>query len=162
MWPFECREISTFHEVWTLVIPFLEWNSKIGLRQAADQVPYCQYQPSVLSSTRKWRRRYTWKCAFMGNCRKFKWSVILTFSFHMWINMWVAGKTVWSLVNTCHTWATQRWASHDEGAIQVYGYSTDGVCKTCVDQWYLKGMSDLWCIKRQNVKLQRFTWNAFN
>jgi len=23
----------------------------------------------------------------------------------MWINVWVAGKTVWSLVNTCHTWA---------------------------------------------------------
>jgi len=23
----------------------------------------------------------------------------------LWINMWVAGKTVWSLVNTCHTWA---------------------------------------------------------
>jgi len=21
--------------------------------------------------------------------------------FHMWINVWVAGKTVWSLVNTC-------------------------------------------------------------
>jgi len=26
-------------------------------------------------------------------------------SFHLWINVWVAGKTVWSLVNTCHTWA---------------------------------------------------------
>ena len=24
-------------------------------------------------------------------------------SFHVWINMWVAGKTVGSLVNTCHT-----------------------------------------------------------
>jgi len=24
MWPFECREISTFREVWTVVIPFLE------------------------------------------------------------------------------------------------------------------------------------------
>jgi len=23
----------------------------------------------------------------------------------LWINVWVAGKTVWSLVNTCHTWA---------------------------------------------------------
>ena len=78
MWPFECREISTFREVWTLVIPFLEGNSKIGLREAVDQVLYCQYQPSVLSSTRKWRRRYTWKCTFMGNCRKFKWSVTLT------------------------------------------------------------------------------------
>ena len=32
MWPFECREISTFREVWTLVIPFPEGNSKIGLR----------------------------------------------------------------------------------------------------------------------------------
>ena len=26
-------------------------------------------------------------------------------SFHLWISVWVAGKTVWSLVNTCHTWA---------------------------------------------------------
>ena len=25
--------------------------------------------------------------------------------FHLWMNVWVAGKTVWSLVNTCHTWA---------------------------------------------------------
>jgi len=24
-------------------------------------------------------------------------------SFHLWINVWVAGKTVLSLVNTCHT-----------------------------------------------------------
>ena len=78
MWPFECREISTFREVWTLVIPFLEGKSKIGLREAVDQVPYCQYKPSVLSSTRKCRRRYTWKCTFMGNCQKFKWSVTLT------------------------------------------------------------------------------------
>jgi len=78
MWPFECREISTFREVCTLVIPFLEGNSKIGLREAVDQVPYCQYQPSVLSSTRKWRTRYTWKCTFMGNCRKFKCSMTLT------------------------------------------------------------------------------------
>ena len=78
MWSFECREISTFSEVWTLVIPFLEGNSKIGLREAVDQVPYCQYQPSVLSSTRKWQRRYTWKCTFMTNCLKFKWSVTFT------------------------------------------------------------------------------------
>jgi len=25
-------------------------------------------------------------------------------SFHLWINVRVAGKTEWSLVNTCHTW----------------------------------------------------------
>jgi len=30
IWPFECREISTFREVWTVVIAFLEGNSKIG------------------------------------------------------------------------------------------------------------------------------------
>ena len=77
MWPFECREISTFREVWTLVIHFLEGNSKIGDREAVDQVPYCQYQLSVLSSTQKWRGRYTWS-TFIGNCRKFKWSVTLT------------------------------------------------------------------------------------
>jgi len=26
-------------------------------------------------------------------------------SFHLWINIWMAHNTVWSLVNTCHTWA---------------------------------------------------------
>jgi len=26
-------------------------------------------------------------------------------SFHLWINVWAAGKTVSSLINTCHTWA---------------------------------------------------------
>jgi len=34
IWPFEFREISTLDEVWTLVIAFLQGNSKIGLRQA--------------------------------------------------------------------------------------------------------------------------------
>jgi len=57
IWPFEFREIWTFGEVWTLVIAFLEGNSKIRLWQAVDQVPYYHYQPSVLSCTRKWRRR---------------------------------------------------------------------------------------------------------
>ena len=50
-------EIWTFGEIWTLVIAFLEGNSKIGLRQAVVQVPYYGHQPSVLSSTPKWRRR---------------------------------------------------------------------------------------------------------
>jgi len=31
IWPFEFREISTFGKVWTLVIAFLQGNSKIGL-----------------------------------------------------------------------------------------------------------------------------------
>ena len=38
IWPFEFREISTFGEVWTLVIAFVEGNSKIGLWQAVDHV----------------------------------------------------------------------------------------------------------------------------
>jgi len=38
IWPFEFRETSTFGEVWTLVIAFLEGNSKIGLRQAVDHM----------------------------------------------------------------------------------------------------------------------------
>ena len=60
IWPFEFRQISTLDKVWTLVVafqPFLERNSKIGLRQAVVQVPYYGHQPSVLSSTPKWRRR---------------------------------------------------------------------------------------------------------
>ena len=35
-------------------------------------------------------------------------------SFHLWINVRMAGKTVWSLVNTCHTWALWRWVFHDK------------------------------------------------
>jgi len=41
------------------VVAFLEGNSKIRLQQDVDQVPYYHSQPSVLSSTQKWRRRQT-------------------------------------------------------------------------------------------------------
>jgi len=34
-------------------IAFLERNSKIQLREAVDQVPYYDYQPSVVSSAGK-------------------------------------------------------------------------------------------------------------
>ena len=47
IWPFEFRQI----------LIFIDGNSKIGLRQAVVQVPYYGHQPSVLSSTPKWRRR---------------------------------------------------------------------------------------------------------
>ena len=57
IWPFEFRQILILDEVWTLVIAFLDGNSKIGLRQAVVQVPYYGHQPSVLSYTPKWRRR---------------------------------------------------------------------------------------------------------
>ena len=57
IWPFEFRQILILDQVWTLVIAFLYGNSKIGLRQAVVQVPYYGHQPSVLSSTPKWRRR---------------------------------------------------------------------------------------------------------
>jgi len=57
IWPFEFRQISILDDVWTLVIAFLDGNSKIGLRHAIVQVPYYGHQPSVLSSTPKWRRR---------------------------------------------------------------------------------------------------------
>jgi len=50
--------ISTFRDIWTLVIAFLDGNSKIGLQQAVDHVPDYHQQPSVLSSTRMWWRRY--------------------------------------------------------------------------------------------------------
>jgi len=57
IWPFEFRQILILDEVWTLVIAFLDGNSKIRLRKAVVQVPYYGHQPSVLSSTPKWRRR---------------------------------------------------------------------------------------------------------
>jgi len=66
IWPFEFCEISTFSEVWTLVIDFLERNSKIGLQHAIEQVPYYHQQPSVLSSTWKWQRRESWKSAIFA------------------------------------------------------------------------------------------------
>jgi len=55
--PFEFRQISTLDKVWTLVIAFLEGNSKIVLRQAVVQFPYYGHQPSGLSSMPKRRRR---------------------------------------------------------------------------------------------------------
>ena len=55
-WPFEFREILTFGEVWTVVIAFILGKSKIGLWQAVVHVPFYHHQPSVLSSTSKWRR----------------------------------------------------------------------------------------------------------
>jgi len=57
IWPFECRQMSILDEVWTLMVAFLDGNSKIGLRQAVVQLPYYGHQLSVLSSTSKWRRR---------------------------------------------------------------------------------------------------------
>jgi len=56
-----------------------------------------------------------------GNKYQLKWGAALQLgctgrygSFHLWINVWVAGKTVWFLVNTCHTWALKRWAAHNK------------------------------------------------
>ena len=57
IWPFEFHEISTFGEVWTLMMAFLKGNSKIGLRYAVVQVPYYHHQPSLLSSMPKRRGR---------------------------------------------------------------------------------------------------------
>jgi len=31
--------------------------------------------------------------------------------YSLWINVWVAGKAVWSLVSTCHTWALMNYRS---------------------------------------------------
>jgi len=55
-------------------------------------------QPSTLSDT---GNEYMPKCGDtlrMGSKGRYG-------SFHLWINVWVAGKTAWSFVNTCHTWA---------------------------------------------------------
>jgi len=39
-------------------------------------------------------------------------------SFHSWINVWAAGKTMWSLVNTCHS-ECFRGDFWQKGAIQM-------------------------------------------
>ena len=52
-------------------------------------------QPSTLSRT---ENNYRPKCGdalWLGSKVRYG-------SFHLWANVWVAGKTVWSLVNTCH------------------------------------------------------------
>jgi len=53
-------------------------------------------QPSALSGVES---EYRLKCCdaleSKGRCG----------SFHLRINVWVTGKSVWSLVNMCHTWA---------------------------------------------------------
>jgi len=59
IWPFEIREISRYGEFWTPLIATLDGNWKIGLKQAADQVPYYHSQPSLLSPTQKWWKRHT-------------------------------------------------------------------------------------------------------
>jgi len=53
-------------------------------------------QPPILSGT---ENEYQPKCGDslrLGSKGRYG-------SFHLWINVWVAGKTVWSFVNTCHT-----------------------------------------------------------
>jgi len=52
IWPFEFRQILIFDEVWTLVIAFLDGNSKIGLQQAVVQVPYYGHHSSVWAPRR--------------------------------------------------------------------------------------------------------------
>jgi len=53
IWPFEICVISTFREVWSHMIAFLEGNLKTGFQQAVDKIPYYHNQPSVLSSMPK-------------------------------------------------------------------------------------------------------------
>jgi len=62
-------------------------------------------QPPTPSST---ENEYRPKCAVtlqLGSKDRYG-------SFHLWINVWEAGKTVWSLVNTCHTWVLWRRVSN--------------------------------------------------
>jgi len=52
--------------------------------------------PANSASLTQWEREIStvqWWCCVAGEQRQ-------DGSFHMWINVWVAGKTVWSLVNT--------------------------------------------------------------
>ena len=59
IWPLKFREISTFRDVWTLVVAFLEGNSKMGLWKVVDQFAYYHYRTSVSSSMWKWRSTST-------------------------------------------------------------------------------------------------------
>jgi len=82
-WPFEFREISTFGEVWTLVMAFLEGNSKIGLQQAVVQVPYYHHFWAPCQIGRRDRSR---KCNF----HNFGSSVTLTLTLDRVKSHWCA------------------------------------------------------------------------
>jgi len=72
-----------------------ERTSSLYLSKPVTPVPT---QPPTLSGT---GNKYQPKCGHalqLGSKGRYG-------SFHLWINMWVAGKTVWFIVNTCHTWA---------------------------------------------------------
>jgi len=58
-------------------------------------------RPTQLSTLSGTENEYQLKCGYALRL----WNKGRYGSFHLWINMWVAGKTVWSLVNMCHNWA---------------------------------------------------------
>ena len=60
IWLLECPAMSTFREVWTPVIAFLEENLKNWAQKSCRSGPYYHYQPSVLSSMAKCQRKQTW------------------------------------------------------------------------------------------------------
>ena len=73
------------------------WQSVGGYITSVCDQPLRPTQPSTLSGA---ENEYRPKCGdtlHLGSKDRYG-------SFHLWINMWVAGKIVWSLVNTCHTW----------------------------------------------------------
>jgi len=84
IWPFGFCEISTFLWVWTRVIALLEGNSKIGLRQAVDQVPYYYHQPSVLSSMQNGREDRPRKLQFFETSKA------------PWPWPWIGPRSYWS------------------------------------------------------------------
>jgi len=70
----------------------LFWNRNFGnkwCRFFAGQMPF-------LNGTENEYRSNCGDAVWLGSKGRYG-------SFHLWINVWVARKTVWSVVNTCHT-----------------------------------------------------------
>jgi len=76
------------------------WDGWLSLGRQATSVFHQDTQPPTLSEA---ENEYQPKCSNtlqLGVKGRYG-------SFHLWINVWVAGKTVWSLINMCHIWATR-------------------------------------------------------
>jgi len=81
------------------VFPTSQFVIKLRLSQSeVFSLDWLTTQPPTLSGT---GNEYQPKCGdalWLGS--KGRYGLL-----YLWINVWVALKSVWSLVNTCHTWA---------------------------------------------------------
>ena len=89
-------------------------------------------------------------------------------SCHFWINVWVACKTVWSLINTCHTWAAHNKVLYKYGLLYFITLSVwfCGITCTQVHLWsnslkiQLDAVWGCWCCRRLVLRMVRGSWHS--